>query len=314
MANIEMRQVFIQTLEHLMKEDERIVVLDADLAKAVGTAALYSKFPNRCINIGIAEANMISVAAGLATYGYIPLTFTFAPFSSRRVCDQVTLSACFAKKAVKMFGCDPGITAQVNGATHMGLEDIGVLRSIPDIVIFEASDLTMMRKLLPAVISCDKPVYTRLLRKGGEQLYEEDASFDLFRIERPVEGTDVTLAASGIMVAQALKAAQILREEGICAEVLDVHTIKPLDEETLLASLHKTGAVVTCDNHNVIGGLGSSIAETAAKHCPVPMEFIGTQDHFGQAAHQEYLLKKFRMTPEDIAEAARKVMKRKVER
>ncbi|MGM9662167.1 MAG: transketolase family protein [Oscillospiraceae bacterium] len=311
MKNLEMRQVMEQVLEELMQKDDRIVVLDADLAKAVGTTKLHQLFPERTLQAGIAEADMVSVAAGLAAYGFIPLTFTFAAFSSRRVCDQVALSVCFAQKAVKLFGGDPGITAQVNGATHMGLDDIGTLRSIPGLMIFEPSDLTMMRKLLPEVIYNGKPVYIRLLRKGAPEIYDEDAEFDLMRIEKLRDGSDVTLAASGIMVAAARDAALLLASEGISAEVLDVHTIKPLDEATLLASVRKTGAVVTCDNHNVIGGVGSAVAEATARNHPVPIEFIGTQDHFGEAADQAYLAKKYHMTAEDIAAAAKRAMARK---
>ena len=311
MENIEMRQVLQETVAELMKEDERIVVLDADLAKAVGTTALHKAFPSRSYNMGIAEANMVSVAAGLSTYGFIPLTFTFAPFASRRCCDQVALSVCFAKSNVKLFGGDPGVTAQINGATHMGNDDIGVLRSIPDLVIFEPSDPVMMKKLLPALIRYEGPVYTRLLRKKAEPVYSDDATFDLFRIETVRPGSDVTLAASGILMAAALRAADMLAEDGVSAEVLDVHTIKPLDTATLIASLQKTGAAVACENHSVIGGLGSAVAEAAAKECPVPMEFIGVQDHFGQAADQAYLLEKYHMTDKDIAAAAKRAMERK---
>lgn len=311
MENLEMRQVLGQVVSELMRQDDRLIILDADLSKAVGTTGLYKEFPERCFNVGIAEANMVSIAAGLSTYGYIPLTFTFAPFSSRRVCDQIAQSVSFAKSDVKLFGCDPGITAQINGATHMGNDDIGVLRSIPDLMIFDPSDTVMMRKLLPEVIRYRGPVYTRLLRKKAIPVYSADCGFDLMKIEVACEGGDVTLVACGIMVAIAIEAANILKQEGVSAEVLDAHTVKPLDRETLITSLKKTGAAVTCDNHNVIGGLGSAVAEAAAECFPVPIEFIGVQDHFGQAADQEYLLQRFHMTSADIAAAARLALKRK---
>lgn len=311
METLEMRQVMNQILTDMMSKDDRIVVLDADLAKCVCTTSLHKDFPERSFNLGIAEADMVSVAAGLSTYGFIPLTFTFAPFSSRRVCDQVALSVCFAKSNVKLFGCDPGVTAQINGATHMGNDDVGTLRSIPDLLIFEPSDTSMMKKLLPEVIHYQGPVYTRLLRKKAVPIYAEDREFNLLKIEQVTEGRDVTLAASGIMVSIAMEAAVLLEKEGVRAEVLDVHTIKPLDADTLLASLRKTGCVVTCENHNVIGGLASAVSEAAAKHYPVPMECIGVQDHFGQAADLPYLLEKFHMTAGDIVVAARKVLARK---
>ena len=311
MEKIEMRKIVSETIERLMLEDDKIIVMDADLAKALGTSSLHEKFPSRAFNIGIAEANMVSIAAGLSTYGFVPLTFTFAPFSSRRVCDQVALSVCFSKSNVKLFGGDPGITAQINGATHMGNDDIGVLRSIPDLIILDPCDTVAMQTLLPQAIAYQGAVYIRLFRKTCPAVYTDDQEVSLFRAEIVREGTHVTLAASGIMVTHALKAAALLTEEGICAEVLDVHTIKPLDADTIVASLKKTGAAVTCENHNVIGGLGSAVSEVAAKFCPVPMEFIGVQDHFGQAADGEYLLKKFHMTAEDIASAAHRVLKRK---
>ena len=308
---MEMRQVMAQVVEQIMEKDDSVVVLDADLAKAVGTTGIHRKFPGRSINVGIAEADMVSVAAGLAAYGFIPLTFTFACFSSRRVCDQVALSVAFANKPVKLFGGDPGVTAQVNGATHMGLDDIGVLRSIPGLMIFEPADVVTMKKLLPQVIYNDKPVYIRLLRKDAPVIYPKDAKLDLMHIEVPRKGSDVTLAASGIMVGIALQAAELLEQDGISAEVLDIHTIKPLDTDTLIWSLKKTGAAVTCDNHNVIGGVGSAVAEATAKYFPVPLEYVGTQDHFGEAARQAYLLKKYHMTAEDIAGAAHRVIARK---
>jgi transketolase len=312
MENLEIRQVVSHVVSDLMKKDNRILILDADLAKAVGTTGLHKEFPDHCFNLGIAEANMVSVAAGLSTYGYIPLTFTFAPFSSRRVCDQVALSICFSKGNVKLFGCDPGITAQINGATHMGNDDIGALRSIPDLMIFEPSDAVMMKKLLPEVIYYDGPVYIRMLRKKAVPVYDEKHEFNLFKIEVTRSGNDITLVSSGIMVSIAMEAAMMLEKEGISAEVLDVHTIKPLDTTTLVDSLKKTGSAVVCENHNVIGGLGSATAEAASKFVPVPMEFIGVQDHFGQPADLKYLLEKFHMKASDIVEAAHSALKRKV--
>ncbi len=311
MSNLEMRQVVSNVLEEMMAKDDRIVVLDADLAKAVGTAGLHKKFPERAYNLGIAEANMTSVAAGLASYGFIPLTFTFATFATRRVCDQIAQSIAFAKSNVKMFGGDPGVTAQINGATHMAIEDIGVLRSIPDLMIWEPSDATMMTDMLPKIINHNGPVYIRLLRKQATSVYPEGTTFDMFKIHEVQDGTDITLASSGIMLGATMEAAEALKAEGYSVKVLDVHTIKPFDTETMVAALQKTGCVVSIENHNVIGGLGSAIAETSAKHCPVPIEFIGIQDHFGQAADQGYLLEKFKMTPKDIIEAAKKALNRK---
>ncbi len=306
---MEMREMVRKILSEKMKEDKRFIVLDADLARALGTAPLYKEFPDQTCNVGIAESNMIGIAAGLAAYGFVPMTFTFATFSSRRVCDQIAQSVCFANNNVKMFGGDPGVTAQINGATHMADEDIGVLRSIPNIVIFEPADTTSMENLLPEILEYQGPVYIRLLRKNCKaEIYSKTTKQSLFKIDIPRVGRDITLAASGIMVSVAMEAATQLADEGISAEVLDVHTIKPIDTDTLINSVKKTGALVSCENHNVVGGLGAAIAEKICKYYPIPMEYIGIQDHFGQAADQDYLMKKFGMTSNCIVDSAKRLI------
>ncbi|MDF2521996.1 MAG: transketolase, alpha subunit [Clostridia bacterium] len=309
--NKEMRQVFGSILEEMMEKDERIVVIDADLAKANGTIKLRDKFPERAFDVGIAEANAASIAAGMAAYGFIPFVTTFTPFATRRMCDQIAISITYAKRNVKIVGTDPGISAELNGGTHMSMEDIGVLRSIPEIVIFEPVDNMQLAQAMQQLVDYDGPVYIRMFRKSVPAVFGEDYKFDLFKADLLREGKDVSLFATGIMVTEALKAADMLKAEGIAAEVINIHTIKPIDREAVLKSVKKTGAAVTCENHNVVGGLKSAVAEILVEEYPVPMKAIGVQDHFGEVAKIDYLKKKYHMTAEDIVAAAKEAISKK---
>ena len=309
--NVEMRKVFGDSLVENMEMDERICVLDADLAKANGTMDIRKIFPDRAFDVGIAEQNLAAVAAGLSSYGMIPFIGSFTPFASRRMCDQIAISIAYAKQNVKIVGSDPGISAELNGGTHMSFEDIAVLRSIPGIVIFEPVDAMQLAKAIPQIIDYYGPVYIRLFRKVAPAIFKEDYKFDLFKADILKEGKDVTLFATGIEVLEALKACEILAMEGITAEVINIHTIKPLDKETIVKSAMKTGAVVTCENHNVMGGLKAAVAEILIEEYPVPLKAIGVQDHFGEVASMDYLMKKYKMTAEDIVEAAKEVIKKK---
>ena len=311
MANKEMRAVLADWLGEQMEKDSRIVVVDADLAKANGTWALRKKFPDRALDVGIAEQNMTSFAAGLASYGYIPFIGSFTAFATRRNCDQIAISVCYAKQNVKIIGSDPGISAEYNGGTHMSFEDIGVLRSIPNIVIFEPVDNRQLEKALPQIVDYDGPVYIRLFRKVIDTVTPVDYEFNLFKADRMREGKDVSIFASGLMVQESLRAAALLEEKGISCDLINVHTIKPLDELTVLESVKKTGCVVTAENHNIMGGLRSAIAETLTSNTPAPIEAVGVRDHFGEVAKMPYLKKKYGMTAEDIAEAAIRAISRK---
>lgn len=302
--NVEMKAIFASELEKLMVADERIMVLDADLARANGTLGLRYKFPERALDVGLQEQNMAAVAAGLASYGFIPFITTFAVFATRRICDHVTISIAYAKRNVKIVGTDPGLTAEMNGGTHMAIEDIGVLRSIPGIVIVEPADGVQLAKAMPQIAYYEGPVYLRLRRKAAPPLYPDDYEFDLFKADVLRRGTDVTLFASGIMVSAAMEAAGKLAAKGVSSEVINVHTIKPIDAETVLASVRKTGAAVTCENHNIIGGLRSAIAEVVSEGCPVPIKSVGVPDRFGEVSTLDYLLKKFHMTSDDIVAQA----------
>lgn len=306
--DMEMRKVLASELEKMMEKDERIVVIDADLANANGTLGIRKKFPERAFDAGISEQNMAAMGAGLAAYGFIPFISSFTPFATRRICDQIAISIVYAKRNVKIIGTDPGISAQLNGGTHMSMEDIGVIRSIPNIVIFEPVDNIQLAKALPKIVEYDGAVYIRMFRKEVPAVFGDDYEFDLFKADTVKEGKDVTLFATGIMVKEAMEAEKLLKTEGIDAEIINIHTIKPLDREAVIKSAKKTGAVVTCENHNVVGGLKSAVAEVLVEECPVPLRAIGVQDHFGEVAKMDYLKKKYHMTAEDIVKAAKEVI------
>ncbi|MDO4269764.1 MAG: transketolase C-terminal domain-containing protein [Eubacteriales bacterium] len=308
----EMRAVLAEQLLEAMKSNPDIAVLDADLAKANGTIGLREAFPERAFDVGIAEQNMASIAAGMASYGFIPFIGSFTAFATRRICDQIAISICYARQNVKIIGSDPGIAAELNGGTHMSVEDIGVLRSIPSIVIFEPADAVQLAQAVPQIIAHPGPVYIRLFRKEAPPIFDPASyRFDLMKADVVQSGRDVTLLASGIMLAEAMEAARLLAAQGVGAEVINVHTIKPLDERTVLSSARKTGAVVTCENHNVTGGLGSAAAELLCGQAPMPLERVGVEDHFGEVAKLDYLKRAYHMTAADIVRAAKRAMERK---
>ena len=280
--------MYAQCLGELMEKDERLVLLDADLSKACGTFPLRKRFPNRIFDCGVAEQNMISIAAGLASYGYKPWAESFAPFATRRVCDQIAISVCYAKRNVKIVGTDPGIAAELNGGTHMSLEDMGVVRSIPGLVVFEPTDTVQLQAAMPVLHAYEGPVYMRMNRKEFPTVFPEGYRFDLFKADLLRAGTDVTILAAGLMVSESLQAAETLAAEGISCEVLNVHTIKPIDRETILASAKKTGVIVTAENHNVIGGLHSAVLEALA-HERIPVWAVGAEDRFGEVGKLPYL-------------------------
>lgn len=303
---MEFRQALAKALAELMREDNKICVLDADLSKPNGTSSLYKEFPDRCFDVGIAEANMVGVAAGLAAYGYKPIVVTFAPFATRRVCDQIAVSVAYAKQNVKIVGTDPGITAELNGGTHMSFEDIATLRSIPTMTIYDAVDDTQVYQAIKQIMNTNGPCYIRMPRKAAQPVYDENYKFVLNKADIITEGNDITIVASGIMVAEALKAVSKLKEEGISAELISVNTIKPLDEETILNSIKKTNHVVTCENHNVIGGLYSTVSEMLIEKYPLHVDKIAVMDQFGQVGKYNELLNYYHLTSNDIYNVVKK--------
>ncbi len=302
---VEMRAVLANKLQSLMESDRRIVVIDADLARANGTLGIRKQFPDRAFDVGVAEANMASIAAGMASYGFIPFIGSFATFASRRICDQLMISVAYAKQNVKIIGSDPGVSAELNGGTHMALEDVGVLRSIPTMVIFEPVDAVQLEQSVEQIIAHEGPVYIRLFRKPIADVFGPDYRFDLFTADTVRTGKDVTIFASGLMVHEALEAVSILSAEGIDAELINVHTIKPIDEEAVCRSVAKTGCAVTAENHNIIGGLFSAVSETLARRVPVPVVPVGAKDRFGEVGMMPYLKEALGMTAADIVKAAK---------
>lgn len=303
-----MRDVLVDFLRKTMTTNPKVVVVDADLAKCAGTIALEKEFPDRALNVGIAEANMAGIAAGLSTYGYIPFITSFAPFASRRIADQAMISICYAKQNVKIVGTDPGIAAQLNGGTHMPFEDMAIYRAIPDILLYEPTDAAELNAALPKILDYPKPVYIRMHRKNPRLLHDSDCKFDLMRAEVLRKGIDITFVASGIMVETALDAAAELEKEGISAEVICCPVWKPLDTQTIINSFKKTGCALTLENHNVNGGLGSAVAEAAAENYPVPMYRIGVREKFGEVGKVYYLRKVYNLEVSDVVEHAKKVL------
>lgn len=311
MSSREMREVFASSLKKMMAEDARVVLLDADLAKASGTIGIRAEFPDRAMDCGVAEANMVSIAAGLSSYGFIPFITTFAPFATRRVCDQLAISVCYAKQNVKIVGTDPGVSSELNGGTHMGLEDIGVIRSLVDMVIYEPVDSVQLEKAMPVIRDYNGPVYIRLSRKTVPDVYSGDYKFDLFKADTIKEGSDVTIFASGLLVQESILALNLLKEAGIDAELINVHTIKPIDRESVIRSAKKTGCVVTAENHSTVGGLYSAVSEVLSAECPTIMQAIGIDNAFGEVGNIPYLMKRYHMTKEDIANACKSVIGKK---
>lgn len=306
-----LRETYVDLLIQYAAENKDIVILEADLMKAGGTGRFAKEYPDRTFDVGIQEANMIGTAAGMSAMGKIPFTHTFTAFASRRVCDQVTLSVAYAGLNVKMMGSDPGVTAEYNGGTHMSMEDVSIMRNIPGMVIYEPVDSAQLRTVFPQILEHYGPVYIRLLRRNAVQVFEEGESFTLGKGKLMKEGTDVSIFASGIMVAEAVEAVEVLQKEGIHAELINIHTVKPLDEEIVLQSASKTGCVVTAENHSVIGGLGSAVSELLGEKCPVPVKKVGVKDHFGEVGLTPYLKEKYGLTAKDIVIAAKAAIEMK---
>ena len=304
---MEMRAVYASCLAEVMEADKHVCVLDADLAKASGTRSLYERFPKQMFDCGVAEQNMASIAAGLSSYGFKPWIESFTPFATRRICDQIAISISYAKRNVKIVGTDPGIAAELNGGTHMSMEDIGVLRSIPGVVIFEPVDAVQLRAAMPVLNAYEGPVYMRLFRKELPDIFPADYTFDLFKADTLREGKDLSLFVSGFLTKDALEAAERLAQEGIDVEVVNVHTIKPIDRETVVASARRTGAVLTVENHNVVGGLHSAVLEVLAQE-KIPACAVGVQDRFGEVGKLPYLREAMGLTVENIVETAKKAV------
>ena len=289
-------------------EKHDIIVLDADLSKSTKTDTFKKKFPDRFINMGIAEANMMSTAAGLAACGKIVFASSFAMFAAGRAFEQIRNSICYPNLNVKIGATHAGISVGEDGATHQCLEDMGIMRTLPNMVVINPADDTEARAAVEAAVLHDGPVYLRFGRLGVPVLFDDNYMFEIGKGVQLKEGSDVTLVATGLLVGTALEAAEQLKNEGINARVINIHTIKPIDKDIITTAARETGAIVTCEEHNVIGGLGSAVAEVLCETCPVPMMRIGTQDVFGKSGKPNELFVEYGLTAEAIVDSAKKAI------
>lgn len=309
--SVAMRDVYCNTLMQVEEGNPSVVAVDADVMHSLGTLEFHRRYPEKAINCGIQEANAIGVCAGLSITGFIPFFHTFSTFATRRVYDQVFLSCAYAGANVKIIGGDAGVTTAVNGGTHMPFEDVGIMRNIPGMTVLEPTDAAMLRSIVPQMAKRYGNHYMRMCRRNTVKIYDEGSEFEIGKAAVLKEGTDVTVIAAGIMVYEALKAYEMLKEQNITARIVDMFTIKPIDEDCIVESARLTGAVVTAENHNIINGLGSAVAEVLCERIPVPLERVGVQDEFGEVGEQDYLMKRFHLNAEEICRKALKAMERK---
>lgn len=308
----ETRGGFGEGIYEIGKENENVVVLTADLAGSLKLGPFIKDFPNRFVQVGIAEANMIGIAAGMTIGGKIPYTTTFANFSTGRVYDQIRQSVAYSDKNVKICASHAGLTLGEDGATHQILEDIGLMKMLPGMTVIVPCDFNQTKAATKAIAAHHGPVYLRFGRPKWPNFTKEDGSdFVIGKAQQLSEGSDVTIFACGHMVWKAIEAGRILEEKGISVELINLHTIKPLDEAAIIASLSKTKCAVTVEEHNVIGGMGDAVAQVAARNMPVPIEYIGTNDTFGESGKPTELLTKYGLDTPFIVAAAEKAMARK---
>jgi len=305
------RSGFGDGIAEAARKNSKIVALTADLAGSMKLNQFMKEFPERFVQCGIAEANMIGIAAGLTIGGHIPYTTTFANFSTGRVYDQIRQSVAYSGKNVKICASHAGVTLGEDGATHQILEDIGLMKMLPGMTVINPCDFNQTKAATIAIADYQGPVYLRFGRPKWPNFTPENQKFEIGKAQVLNEGNDVTLFACGHLVWLSVEAGKILEEKGYSVEIINIHTIKPLDQEAVLRSLKKTGCAVTAEEHNVLGGLGDSIAQVAARHLPVPIEYVGTNDTFGESGKPLDLLKKYGLDPQHIVAAAEKAISRK---
>jgi transketolase len=293
------------------RKNKNIVALTADLAGSLKLQQFMKEFPDRFIQVGIAEANMMGIAAGLTIGGKIPFTTTFANFSTGRVYDQIRQSIAYSGKNVKICASHAGVTLGEDGATHQILEDIGLMKMLPGMTVIVPCDYNQTRAATIAVAEHVGPVYLRFGRPSWPIFTNPDEPFVIGKAQKFSEGTDVTIFACGHLVWNAIQAGVALQEKGVGVEVINIHTVKPIDEEAILNSIRKTKCAVTAEEHNIYGGMGDAVAQVAAKHFPIPIEYVGTKDTFGESGTPDQLLKKYGLDVKDIIAAAEKVLTRK---
>ena len=294
------RQSYGEALLELGKENENVVVFDADLSSATKTNLFAKEFPERFFDMGIAEQNMISTAAGISTCGKIPYASTFAVFAAGRAYDQIRNSVCYPKLNVKICATHAGITVGEDGATHQMIEDISLMRTLPNMTVISTSDDAQTKWAVKEISKINGPVYLRLSRVATPAIYDENQKFEIGKAVQIGDGTDATVFATGVTVAEAIKAQEVLAEKGINIRVVDVHTIKPIDRETIVRCAKETKKLISIEDHNVIGGLGSAISEVLTDECPVKLTRLGVKDTFGKSGKAEELMKYFGITWEEI--------------
>lgn len=305
------RDAYGKALAKLGETNKDIVVLDADLSGSTKTANFRELYPDRFFNMGIAEQNLMGTAAGLAAAGKIPFASTFAVFATGRAFEIIRNSICYPKLNVKVAATHAGLTVGEDGATHQSIEDLAIMRSLPNMVVLCPSDGIEAMAAVNAAAEYKGPVYIRLGRPGLPIVFDEEYTFEIGKAIQMTEGTDVTLVATGIMLFEALKAKDILAEEGISARVINMPTIKPLDAEAILKAAEETGAIVTAEEHSIIGGLGSAVAEVIVENTLVPVERVGVMDTFGESGTPDALLEKYGLTAQNIVAKAKAVIERK---
>ncbi len=309
-GNKDTRSGFGDGILEAARENSNIVALTADLAGSLKLNGFMKEFPERFIQCGIAEANMMRIAAGLTIGGKIPYTTTFANFSTGRVYDQIRQSIAYSGKNVKICASHAGLTLGEDGATHQILEDIGMMKMLPGMTVIVPADYNQTKAATKAIANYEGPVYLRFGRPVWP-IFTKEEDFVIGKAQKISTGSDVSIFACGHMVWTAIEAGKILEAKGISVELINIHTIKPLDTEAILASIKKTGCAVTAEEHNIIGGLGDSIAQVASRNCPIPIEYVGTNDTFGESGKPTELLVKYGLDATHIVAAAEKALSRK---
>ena len=308
MNKIATREAYGKALLELGAENKDIVVLDADLSKSTKTNGFAEKYPERFFDMGIAEADMVGTAAGLATCGKIPFASSFAVFATGRTYDQIRDSVCYSNLNVKIAATHAGLSVGEDGATHQSVEDINLMRGLPNMTVLVPADAVSAGRLVKLAAGYKGPVYIRLGRPGIPVIYDDAQQFEIGRAIRIKEGKDISIIATGIMVAKALEAADVLKKEGITADVIDMHTIKPIDKDMIIDTARKTGRVVTCEEHSIYGGLGSAGCEVLSENYPARVRRVGVKDTFGESGTPDAVIKKYGLTAEDIVKAAREML------
>ena len=307
-TKIATRETYGETLVELGKNDENIVVLDADLSKSTKTHSFSKEFPNRFFNMGIAEQNLMGTAAGLAASDKIPFASTFAVFASGRAFEIIRNSICYPKLNVKVCATHAGITVGEDGASHQAIEDIAIMRSLPNMVVLNPADAVSTKALLKEIVEYEGPVYVRLGRAKVPVIYGDDVKITIGKGMEVKGGNDITIIATGIMVNEALKARKELLKEGITARVIDIHTIKPIDKEIIIKAGRETKGIVTVEEHSILGGLGSAVAEVLAENHPTLLKRVGINDTFGESGKPDELMKKYGLTAENIIAKAKEIL------